>query len=238
MYPRTTSPGFYPPDEAIVPQTTRNREASLMLLEHADCPYRAIGKQAQYCGAAPPPPPATTFFSDDFETGKGWTVNAQGTDTATSGRLERGDPGATTSGGAKQLGTTTSGLNDLVTGRLAGADAGTNDVDGGTTSVSSPAFTLTAGKTSYSLVFQWYLAHGSNSSSTDSFRVRVLSGSTLTTVFEQRGAAVNRNGAWARAAASLNAFAGQTIRLVIDTSDASTASLVESAVDDVTVTGQ
>ncbi len=61
LYPTTTSPGFYPPDEAIGPQTSRNREAVLRLLEIADCPYRAIGKQAQYCAApvaaAPPPPP-------------------------------------------------------------------------------------------------------------------------------------------------------------------------------------
>jgi carboxypeptidase T len=50
MYPRTSSPGFYPPDEVIPAQTSRNREAVLRLLEIADCPYRAIGKQAQYCG--------------------------------------------------------------------------------------------------------------------------------------------------------------------------------------------
>ena len=52
MYPRTSSPGFYPADEAIAAQTARNREAVLRLLEIADCPYRAIGRQAVYCGAA------------------------------------------------------------------------------------------------------------------------------------------------------------------------------------------
>jgi carboxypeptidase T len=50
MYPKTSSPGFYPPDEVIPAQTSRNREAVLRLLEIADCPYRAIGEQAQYCG--------------------------------------------------------------------------------------------------------------------------------------------------------------------------------------------
>ena len=63
MYPASFNPGFYPPDEVIPAQTSRNREAVLRLLEIADCPYRAIGKQAQYCaatpagGGAPPPPP-------------------------------------------------------------------------------------------------------------------------------------------------------------------------------------
>jgi aminopeptidase S len=74
--------------------------------------------------------PPATVWSDTFETATGWTTNASGTDTATTGAWERGDPAATTSSGAKQLGTTVSGVNDLVTGRLAGTDAGTYDVDG------------------------------------------------------------------------------------------------------------
>lgn len=50
MYPGSASGGgFYPPDEVIPAQTSRNREAVLILSEYADCPYRAIGKQAQYC---------------------------------------------------------------------------------------------------------------------------------------------------------------------------------------------
>ena len=50
MYPRTSSAGgFYPPDEVIGRETTRNRAAVLRLLDAADCPYEVIGKQAQYC---------------------------------------------------------------------------------------------------------------------------------------------------------------------------------------------
>jgi len=50
MYPRSSSGGgFYPPDEVIATQTSRNRSAVLMLLDAADCPYEVIGKQAQYC---------------------------------------------------------------------------------------------------------------------------------------------------------------------------------------------
>ncbi len=50
MYPGSASGGgFYPPDEVIPAQTSRNREAVLLLSEYADCPYRAIGKQSQYC---------------------------------------------------------------------------------------------------------------------------------------------------------------------------------------------
>jgi carboxypeptidase T len=227
LYPRTSSPGFYPPDEQIVPQTTRNRDAVLQLLDAADCPYEVIGKQTQYCGVPGP----VTIYSDDFETAAGWTTL---TDTATLGLWERGDPAATTSGGGKQLGTTVSGVNDLVTGRPAGAAAGDHDVDGGRTSIQSPAITLTGGST-YRLGFSWYLAHGSNSSTADYFRVKVV-GATTSTVFQQLGAAANRNGAWGTASVNLSAFAGQTVRVVFEAADASTASLVEAGVDDVVVT--
>ncbi|HEX5742131.1 MAG TPA: M14 family metallopeptidase [Pilimelia sp.] len=50
MYPKGSSPGFYPPDSVIDKETSRNREASLLLFETADCPYRLIGKGDQYCG--------------------------------------------------------------------------------------------------------------------------------------------------------------------------------------------
>jgi hypothetical protein len=178
-----------------------------------------------------------TLFSDDFEAARGWTANAQATDTATTGRFERGDPGATTSSGAKQLGTTTSGSFDLVTGAAAGAAAGDFDVDGGVTSITSPPITLT-GFGSYTLQFSQYLAHGSNSSSADYLRVYVQNASgARTQVYNRAGAAANLNGAWGTGSASLNAFAGQTIRLVVEAADASTASLVEAGVDDVRITG-
>ncbi|MDR6975705.1 carboxypeptidase T [Streptomyces sp. 3330] len=50
MYPSSASGGgFYPPDEVIERETSRNRDAVLQLLENADCMYRSIGKQSQYC---------------------------------------------------------------------------------------------------------------------------------------------------------------------------------------------
>ncbi|MFJ6568217.1 M14 family metallopeptidase [Streptomyces sp. NPDC091292] len=50
MYPSSAGGGgFYPPDEVIERETSRNRDAVLQLLENADCMYRSIGKQQQYC---------------------------------------------------------------------------------------------------------------------------------------------------------------------------------------------
>jgi subtilisin family serine protease len=182
--------------------------------------------------------PPTTIFFDDFETSQGWTTNASGTDTATTGQWARANPETTTSSGTKQLGTTVSGVNDLVTGPLLGAaGAGTNDVDGGVTSIRSPSITLSGG-TSFTLTFSYYLAHGTNSSTADFFRVRIVVGSTVTTVFEELGAANNDDAVWANATVNLSQFAGQTIQILIEAADASTASLVEAGVDDVRITRQ
>ncbi|MDA0180716.1 M14 family metallopeptidase [Solirubrobacter phytolaccae] len=218
MYPRTSNPGFYPPGSVIGRETTRNRAAFIQLLDAADCPYEVL---SQTCGTTPPP---TTVYSDTFESATGWTVLS---DTATTGRWERANPADTNSSGAKQLGTTVSGSFDLVTGPLAGSDAGTYDVDGGQTSIRSPQITLPAGNRT--LTFSWYLAHGSNASSADYFRVRVNG----TVVFQQLGAAVNRNGAWATASVPLTG--GQTVTITFEAADAGAASLVEAGVDDVRI---
>jgi hypothetical protein len=218
MYPRSSNPGFYPPGSVIGREVQRNRDAVVLLLDAADCLYEVIG---QFC--TPP------VYSDTFETATGWQTNPNGTDTATSGAWQRADPATTSSSGTKQLGTTTSGTFDLVTGAAAGSSAGANDIDGGVTTIRSPEITLPANTT---LTFSWYLAHGSNSSSADYFRVRVNN----TVVFERLGAASNRNGAWATQSVSLANFSGP-VRIQFEAADAGTASLVEAGVDDVRITG-
>ncbi|HEX8184079.1 MAG TPA: M36 family metallopeptidase, partial [Blastocatellia bacterium] len=179
----------------------------------------------------------TVVFFDNFETSLGWVLNPNGTDTATTGQWERGNPEDTNSNGLKQLGTTISGVNDLVTGRLAGASAGANDIDGGVTSARSPLITLPATGT-LTLSFSFYLAHGNNASNADFLRVRIVSGTTTTTVFEKLGAAIDVDAVWASTNVSLNTFAGQSVRILIEAADASGASLVEAGVDDVKVTSQ
>jgi carboxypeptidase T len=57
MYSVGSNPGFYPPDEVIPQQTSRNRQAVIYIMQQADCPYRTIGKEAQYCGGMPPAAP-------------------------------------------------------------------------------------------------------------------------------------------------------------------------------------
>ena len=179
------------------------------------------------------PPEGTPIWADDFETDQGWVVNPDGTDTATSGVWERGNPEDTYSSGPKQLGTTTSGVNDLVTGRLAGASATSYDIDGGVTSIRSPDITLPVTDT-LALSFRYYLAHGSDASAADYLRVKVV-GLTTTTVLEELGAANDDDGAWAIENVSLNGFGGQTVYLLIEAADEEGESLVEAAIDDVVI---
>ncbi len=181
----------------------------------------------------PPPPPEVVVFSDDFETNRGWTTNPIATDTASTGRWERGNPESTTSSGTKQLGTTVSGVNDLVTGPLAGTSSGTHDIDNGSTSIQSPAIVLPSGG-DLTLTFSYYLAHGSNSSSADYLRVSIV-GDTTAVVLQELGAANDDDAAWTAASVNLNAFAGQTIRIRIEAADAQGASLVEAGIDDVKI---
>ncbi|MGK5673528.1 M28 family metallopeptidase [Micromonospora sp. URMC 106] len=180
-------------------------------------------------------PPGSTVWSDTFETATGWTANPAGTDTATLGGWERGDPAATSSSGVTtQLGTTVSGSYALVTGPLAGSSAGAYDLDGGVSTIQSPAITLPSTGT-LNLSFSWYLAHLNNASSADYLRVRVVGSSTVTAL-NAAGAASNRAAAWQSAGVDVSALRGQTVRIVVDAADASGASLVEAAVDDVRIT--
>jgi subtilisin family serine protease len=178
--------------------------------------------------------PPGVVFSDDFETDRGWVTNPQGSDTATTGMWERADPEGTSFGIALQLGETTSGTHDLVTGALAGSGPGSFDVDGGDTTVRSPSIALPSG-VSLELSFNYYFAHLDNATSADYLRVSVVAGGT-STVFEQLGAAVDRAGVWTPATVDLSDFAGQGIQLQVEAADAAGASLIEAGVDDVVIT--
>jgi aminopeptidase S len=179
------------------------------------------------------PPVGITVWQDTFESNQGWVRDPDGSNTAYLGLWERGDPEETDLNGLKQLGTTATGLNDLATGLLAGSNAHSYEVDGGITSIRSPSFTLPA-EGALTLSFYYYLAHSVNSSADDFLRVKVV-GSNTSVVFEELGAAENDDGAWALAAVNLNAFAGQTVYLLVEAADSGPSNLVEAAIDDVLV---
>jgi aminopeptidase S len=87
---------------------------------------------------------------------------------------------------------------------------------------------------SLTLSFSYYLAHANNSSSADFLRVKVI-GTSTSTVLQVLGTNKDKDAIWATATVNLSAFAGQTVYILIEAADNSSASLVEAAVDDVKI---
>ncbi|MEP6638926.1 MAG: M14 family zinc carboxypeptidase, partial [Chloroflexota bacterium] len=217
----STTARFYPADERILAQTERNKPAILMLIEAAGCRYGLTGKTAANCGP----------LYDTFQTYGGWVANPLGTDTATGGAWQRANPSATT----RQAGTVPSGSHALVTGARAGSTVGAYDVDGGVTTIRSAPVVLPAAVGA--LTFRYYLAHSSNSSSADYFRVYVeTADGTRTLVGQERGAANTDLPRWGTANIALTRWVGQTIRIVFAAADLGAPSTIEAAVDDVRIT--
>ncbi|MFF0311472.1 M4 family metallopeptidase [Streptosporangium sp. NPDC004379] len=177
---------------------------------------------------------SNVVFIDDFSTDLGWTVNPNGTDTATTGRWERGVPQPTFAGRTPLQLAPFVGKSDLVTGRLAGDRVGANDVDGGVTTIRSREIALPPG--TLTMTFAWYFAHLANSSAKDYFRVRVVSPTANTVVLQQFGDPTVRPGEWRTATVNLSEFAGQPIRIVVEAADDSPDSLVEAGFDDLRIT--
>jgi hypothetical protein len=213
---------FHPPDDVIERETTRNDQAVLYFLEQVRCPYDAAGLGATRCGP----------LDDDFETGRGWQVDPFGSDTATAGAWQRAIPQKSANGtGVKQRAYGYSARYALVTGAARGASATANDLDG-LSSVRSLPFKLgSPGSTGWTLGLRYTFAHDASSSAADFLRVSV--GGTV--VWSQAGAATNRNAAWTPVSVNLDAFAGQTVRVLVEACDCANDSLVEAAIDDVRV---
>jgi len=180
-------------------------------------------------------PVITYYFDDNFESNNGWTANPSGTDTATTGKWERGNP--ETTGYLDytfQLDQTASGSNALVTGATAGSSVGTQDIDNGITTIRSPQITLPS-NSSLTLSFDYYLAHWDNVTSADFLRVKVV-GNTTQTIFEKLGTNQRLSAVWKTEIVSLDNFAGQNIYLLVEAADGDTPSLIEAAIDDIQIT--
>jgi hypothetical protein len=221
------SNGDYLDDNRIPSETGRNRNAVLYLAERAWCPYSVLGTAyvTSRCGA----------FDDDFEAARGWAVDPDDTDTATTGKWARANPATTSSSGTKQLGTVASGGRALSTGPAAGTSANSYDLDGRSTIRSVPI--RLPSTTGQKLFFRYNFAHGSNSSSADRLVVSIEdSGGTRTPVFTRAGSAIDVDGAWRNVYVPLEGWKGQTIRIHIEAVDGGSNSLVEAQIEDVRVT--
>jgi hypothetical protein len=230
LYPTETPTVWgdhYPPDERIAAQVARNHDAFIYFLLHAGCPYLAIGYQVANCGP----------FFDDAEGTHGWVVDPDHKDTATQGRWQRSNPQPTSSNGAKQAGTATSGSRVFVTGAAAGASATANDLDGGVTTLRSAAIQLPNDPANIGpLTFRYVFAHDARSTSADRLRLLIeKEDGTRTPLWSVEGDGRDRDAAWRLAWLYVDAYAGQKIRLVFQATDGGPGNLVEAELDDIRI---
>lgn len=227
MYPTSMAGGgFYPPDEVIPRETGRNREAVMYLLGQADCPYRLIGKEQAHCGITSP----TYVYREGFDGVGTWTVNPDGTDTATAGRWESGTPQSTQAGGRKQPGRAQTVPHALATGLAASVN-----VSGGLTTARSAPITLPTDVSRLTLTWYGYMAHDANSTNADKFVVKVLGNPTVIAYMEL-GTFLNTDAAWRKYTTDLTRLRGQTVYLQVECDDQAPDNLVECGIDSMAIT--
>ncbi|MFT4542591.1 MAG: hypothetical protein ACI835_005059, partial [Planctomycetota bacterium] len=180
----------------------------------------------------------TVFLFNDFEGGSndGWFSGAPG-DNATTGNWERVNPVGTA---AQPEDDTTAAPGDTcwVTGQQPGGGSlGTNDVDGGTTTLLSPIFDasgLSAPKISYS---RWYSNSTGAEPGTDTFLIDISNngGSTWTSVEVLGPTGPGTIGGWIEHEFDVGMVItpSANMQLRFAASDLAGGSIIEAALDDI-----
>lgn len=175
----------------------------------------------------------TVAFEDTMETNTGWTVGVA-SDTATTGIWNRMAPQPT----AAQPGAdhTPAGTDCWITDGNAGSSLGANDVDGGATTLTSPAMDASdAGDEAVLVYWRWYSNNTGSAPDADSMPVLISNdnGATWTaleTVTENAGA-------WVEKRFRIADFVTPTdsVRVRFVARDEGSGSIVEAGVDDLRI---
>ena len=180
-------------------------------------------------------------FVDTVETAvAGWTLSTAG-DTATAGLWTRGDPVGTANGSIQVQPetdvTAAPGVNCFFTGQgTAGGTLGAADVDGGTTTLTSPTMDASGGE-AYVSYYRWYSNQQGGAPNADVFRVQISNnnGASWTTLETVGPTGTEVNGGWIfkefRVASVVAATNQVRVRFIAE--DLGTGSLIEAAVDEV-----
>ena len=219
----------YPDDSLIASETGRNKEAVLYLMERASCPLGVLGAavRAARCGA----------FDDDLEVCRGWHTNPDGTDTApAAARFAAPEPGVDVQQrpeAARDRAVGREGVRDRRAGRRIARARRPRRAD----DASARHAIVAAGAAGQRLTFRYVFAHSKSSTAGrqpagDRRARRRRPGRGL----PGSARAVDVDGAWRTASISLDAFAGQTVRLRFVAADGGAANLLEVELDDIRVT--
>lgn len=173
----------------------------------------------------------TTAVNDAFEAASAWTGGVAG-DTAISGQWVRVDPVATTAQPEDDH-TPAPGVNCWITGNgTVGGAAGAADVDGGVTTLLSPAFDMSSMDEPSIEAWVWYSNNLGGAPNEDSMPIEISNnGGTSWTLIENYNA---NNGAWTKKSWRVRDYVtpSANVQMRFIARDLNTGSLVEAGVDD------
>ncbi len=225
---------------AAVPMTPQGGGVYSALLPPAPCgsaPEYFASFDETNCGAvasalvSPEVGVEVVLFADNFEVSTGWVVGAPG-DNAASGIWERVAPVGT----AVQPSQDVSAVGELcfVTGQHTGGGAGANDVDGGKTTLRSPAIDLvgTDARIGY---WRWFSNDGGANPNVEVFTVAISNdgGQNYTTVEVVGPGGPQAGGGWYFHEFTVSDFVTPTGNVVVRfVAKDDVGALVEAAIDE------
>ncbi|MSR69165.1 MAG: choice-of-anchor B family protein [Phycisphaerales bacterium] len=175
-------------------------------------------------------------YTDSMEVGTaGWTVGTTG-DNATSGIWERGDPVGTTA--QPESDNTVAGVAAWITGLgVVGGSAGAADVDGGTTTLTSPTINATVIADPVFSCYVWYSNNLGGAPGLDS--MPILLSNNGGTSWTQVDLVTASPAVWTEKRVRIADFMTPTtsMKLRFQARDLDSGSLVEAGVDDVRLIG-
>jgi choice-of-anchor B domain-containing protein len=176
----------------------------------------------------------TQVVRDTCESASGWVIGATG-DNATAGIWVNADPVGTAAQPENDV--SSDGTRCFVTGNGAvGGALGVADVDGGTTSLTSPAYSIAGLNDPRIGYWRWYSNDQGTAPNADSMPVQISGDNGVT--WTQLELVTENAGVWVQKDFRIRDFllpSATTVRLRFQARDLGTGSIVEAGVDEITV---
>ncbi|MCI5056148.1 MAG: choice-of-anchor B family protein [Flavobacteriales bacterium] len=174
-------------------------------------------------------------YEDDFSNDLGWTVSS----TASTGIWTRGEPDGTFDNNTP-INPDNDASGDcldkaFMTGN-GGGGIGNDDIDGGTTTATSPAMDLSNYTDPYIDYASWFYASDQSGEGTDYYKVEISNGTTTATI-ENLGTTANNMSQWNNKSFRILDFISlsSNMQIIVEAGDVGQGDIVEAAIDNIIV---